>query len=171
MLQLGCSSPSHMSSTPASPNLFSPMCSTFKCLFTLRAELTALQQVVVRPHSLILQGKSDMRSRWGNLESIRHCSLLYICFTGAWTVETEEPKSSHNHCTHLNPPVCSILSKQHLSHSLYLGHLSRSVHLGKALVHKAQERSETSMLLSHSLSAPPCILEAPHQLPGHQGRS
>lgn len=65
MLQLGCSNPSHMSSTPASPNLFSPMCSTFKCLFTLRAELMALQQAVVSPHSLILQGKCDMRSRWG----------------------------------------------------------------------------------------------------------
>lgn len=64
MLQLGCISPSHRSSTPASPSLFSPMCSTFRCLLVLRAELTALQQAVVSPHSLTLQGKSDMRSRW-----------------------------------------------------------------------------------------------------------
>lgn len=60
MLQLGCISPSHRSSTPASPSLFSPMCSTFRCLLVLRAELTALQQAVVSPHSLTLQGKANV---------------------------------------------------------------------------------------------------------------
>lgn len=70
MLQLGCSSPSHISSTPASPNLFSPMCSTFKCLFTLRAELMALQQAVVSPHSLILQGKKWYEIWMGDIEAL-----------------------------------------------------------------------------------------------------
>lgn len=40
-------------------------------------------------------------------------------------------------------PICLILSKQHFSHSWYLGCLPWSVHLGKAPTHKAQEWSET----------------------------
>lgn len=139
MLQLGCSSPSHMSSTPASPNLFSPMCSTFKFLFTLRAELTALQQAVVSPHSLTLQGKSDMRSRVGGSREYQVLFASSHSLHGSPDCGNRGTKAFPQPLYSCQPLIRSILSKQHLSHSLYSGCLSWSVHLGKAPAHKAPE--------------------------------
>lgn len=125
MLQLGCSTPSAMSSTPASPSLFSPTCRTFKCLFVLRAEPMALQQAVVSPHSLTLQAKSKRRSRQGpGVSGVVHCLTSASQEAGQWEQRNQSfPRSLRPS----QPPACSTLPKQHLSHSLYLGCLSRSV--------------------------------------------
>lgn len=141
MLQLGCSSPSHTSSTPASPNLFSPMCSTFKCLFTLRAELMALQQAVVSPHSLILQGKKWYEICMGDIEALFTSSHK----PGQW----EQRNQSFSTITVLLSTSYLLDPKQHLSHSLCLGCLSHSVHLGKVPAHKAHRDKACS---SHSHS-------------------
>lgn len=83
-----------------------------------------------------------MRSGWG---IYRHCSLLHISLDNGNRGTKAFPQSLYS----CQPPICLTLSKQHLSHSLCLGFLSHSVHLGKAPAHKAHRDKACS---SHSHS-------------------